>query len=84
MKNVRNILNLFKIDKPIFEIIEIGFSRLIITKLKSLKELKTLIKYANATESLIYLVQDIEEAYLIDEEVLNLIKQIIIIIYHEN
>ena len=77
-------MNLFKIDKPIFEIIEIGFSRLIITKLNSLKELKTLIKYANATESLIYLVQDIEEAYLIDEEVLNLIKQIIIIIYHEN
>ena len=84
MKNVRNILNLFKIDKPSLDVILIGYQRIIITCFLTLKQLEAMIKYGYATDSLIFLLKDLEEVYQIDEEAMEVVKQIIIIIYHEN
>ena len=84
MKNVRNILNLFKIDKPSLDVILIGYQRIIITYFLTLKQLEAMIKYGYATDSLIFLLKDLEEVYQIDEEAMEVVKQIIIIIYHEN
>lgn len=79
---MRNILNLFEIKYPSFEVVMIGYLRLIIASFDTIKQLLALIKYATVTNSFVLMVKSLEEAYDINELVLTCYKQIIIIIYH--
>lgn len=70
---MRNFTNLFKMKYyPALDIIMIGNSKFIFTSLLNMKKVKPLLRYANLKNYIVFIVDNISDIYMFDEEIFNL------------
>lgn len=70
---MRNFTNLFKMKcYPVLDVIMIGNSKFIFTSLLNMKKVKPLLRYANLKNYIVFIVDNISDIYMFDEEIFNL------------
>lgn len=79
---MRNILNLFKLKVEYsFDIIYIGYVKVLIVDYINFSQINCLIKYCSVVRGILLIYDYLDELYSLDDNILDLDKLIIVIIF---